>query len=87
MDNVLYCEIENKTHCSSSVLYLSIVLSFQCKFMSKFCQELWDARIITFGIHIKNELLCCRIETQAHCSYSSIFIHISFFNFFSGFVS
>ena len=40
MDNEwLYCWIENQTHCSYS-LYLSIFLSFQAKFVSRFSQEL-----------------------------------------------
>ena len=41
MDNeLLYCGIENRTLCSYSSLYLSIILSFKAKFMSQFSQEL-----------------------------------------------
>ena len=42
MDNeLLYCGIENWTHCSYSSLYLSIFLSFKAKFVSRFSQELF----------------------------------------------
>ena len=41
MDNKkLYCGIENRTPCSYSSLYLSIVLSFKAKFESQFSLEL-----------------------------------------------
>ena len=37
MDNeLLYCWIENQTHCSYSSLYLFIFLSFKAKFVSQF---------------------------------------------------
>ena len=37
---LLYCEIENRTPCSYSSLYLSIFLSFKAKFVSQFSLEL-----------------------------------------------
>ena len=37
---LLYCWIEDQTHCSYSSLYLSIFLSFQAKFVSQFSHEL-----------------------------------------------
>ena len=41
MDNeLLYCEIENRTPYSYSSLYLSIFLSFKAKFVSHFSPEL-----------------------------------------------
>ena len=41
MDNeLLYCEIENRTPCTYSSLYLSIFLSFKAKFVSQFSPEL-----------------------------------------------
>ena len=41
MDNeLLYCGIENQTHCSNPSLYLFIFLSFKAKFVSQFSQEL-----------------------------------------------
>ena len=41
MDNkLLYCNIENRTPCSYSSLYLSIFLSFKAKFVSQFSPEL-----------------------------------------------
>ena len=41
MDNeLLYCEIENRTPCSYSSLYLSVFLSFKAKFVSHFSPEL-----------------------------------------------
>ena len=42
MDNeLLYCWIENQTHCSYSSLNLSIFLSFQAKFVLQSSQELY----------------------------------------------
>ena len=42
MDNeLLYCDIENRTPCYYSCLYLSIFLSFQAKFVPQFSQELY----------------------------------------------
>ena len=41
IDNeLLYCEIENRTPCSYSSLYLSIFLSVKAKFVSQFTSEL-----------------------------------------------
>ena len=39
-NELLYCGIENRVHCSYSSLYLSIFLSFKAKFVSQFSQEL-----------------------------------------------
>ena len=40
MDNeLLYCGIENRTHCLYSFIYLSILLSFKAKFLSQFSQD------------------------------------------------
>ena len=41
MDNeLLYCGIENQSHCSYSSLYLSVFLSLKSTFVSQFSQEL-----------------------------------------------
>ena len=40
MDNeLLYCGIEKRSHCSYFLLYLSSFLSFKAKFLSQFSQE------------------------------------------------
>ena len=39
-NELLYCGIENRTHCFYSSLYLSIFLSFKAKFVSQFSPKL-----------------------------------------------
>ena len=56
MDNeLLYCGIENRTHCSYSSLYLSIFLSFNAKFVSQFSPEL-------YMVESSNMVYVCRMS-------------------------
>ena len=56
IDNeMLNCEIENRTPCSYSSLYLSIFLSFKAKFESQFSLELCkleSLNMIIIDIHM-----------------------------------
>ena len=56
MDNeLLYCGIENRTHCTYSSLYFSIFLSFKAKCVSYFSQKL-------FKLESSNMECICRMS-------------------------
>ena len=53
MDNeLLYCGIENRTHCFYSALYLSIFLSFKAKFYVTVFFGTVQGRIFKHSIHM-----------------------------------
>ena len=79
MDNeLLYCGIENRTPCSYSSLYLSIVLSFTATFVSQFSPELYKLESSNI-VYICRKIDCIvGLRLRVMASHFSIF-HLFFF--------
>ena len=80
MDNeLLYCGIENRTPCSYSSLYLSILLSFKAKFVSQISLELCklESSNMVYICRMSDGIVELRLRVIALVFL--FFIHFSFF--------
>ena len=78
MDNeLLYCEIENRTPCIYSSLYFSIYLSFKAKFMSQFSPEL--CKLESSNMVNIYRMSDCIVGLRVMALIFLFFIHFSFF--------
>ena len=81
MDNeLLYCGIENRTPCSYSSLYLSILLSLKAKFVSQFSPGLCklESSNMVYICRMSHYIVGLRLRVMAH-----IFLFLSIFLSFS----